>query len=648
MAELLGIIAPLKKFMSNSDEEVYIPLDGKKRVVLSLKEDRIYNIPDFQREIRWNCDNVSVLVEDIKSGPKFLGNIILTMHSPRDYSIIDGQQRITILTMILSCIKGKYNGEIEIIEPCKLKIESFLKFSELIDAAFERRAFTKEVIKSDKLKQISKYEELWNYISEMDEFKNKRVAKQFIENLGACNFNVIINGADDVGEGIRYFIDVNLKGKQLDVEDIFKSYLFKNDSSIEIREQWYILKTLVAEIDDSKMEYTLLKLLEHYFLCDLYSSIGYKGMEFGTDFLLKKAYKDGDVRYREGTHIIELINSNQYMKTSLVQLNKIIKWMLEFVNSESITKEIKSLFVCNDANGQIDNEELKVIHNIICKILRDAKILPKALLIKYFIMLLYGKNGKSKERIRTIYGIYLFTVLFTVFESKKSADVLLNIIKASESKWYEELVKQINDYFNPDRITDTRLLAQYKFGQNEDEEDQRFRCKSLATIYNYFINQNGTVSVRKGKMKDLYKFITDDNAFSVEHLIISDTKSKNIIVQGKQYTIDETIYKRYINNFFNFIFISQNLNSQLGNNWLPEKLAIIKKEEISCEYSKMIISKLGKMEKAFINSTRDDYPNNLDLFFYRDYKDLYIEYTKSALDDIIKRIKGCSDAIERK
>ena len=647
MAELLGIIAPLKKFMSNTKEEVTISIGGEKKVVLSLEEDRVYNIPDFQREIRWSCDNVAVLIEDIKSGPKFLGNIILTKHSEYNFSIIDGQQRITILTMILSCIRRLHEREIEVIAPCKLTIESFTKFSELIECCFAEQMYTEETFESDKLKQIHKYIELWKYISDLDEIKNKREAKKIIENLGTCSFNVIINEADDVSEGIRYFIDVNLKGKQLDTEDIFKSYLFRNDSSKEIRAQWYLLKTLVAEIESSKMEYTLLKLLEHYFLCDLYSDNRYKGMEFGTDFFLKKAYKEGNLIYRESTHLIELINNNQYMKKSMERLNIIIRLMLQIVNSESVTREIKEVFSCDNKNGGIDNVELKVIHNIIGKILKDTKILPKALLMKYFIVLLYGNGGKNKEIIRTIYGIYLFTVLFSVFENKKSSEVLISIIKANDAEWYKELVKQINGYFVIDRITDARLLTQYKFGQNEDEEDQRFRCKSLATIYNFFANDKGEVYVRKGKMNDLYKFITDDDRFSVEHFIVSENKRRNILVKGNEYTIEDTIYKRYVNNFFNFIFINRELNSQLGNNWLPQKLEMLKDKEVSCEYSKMIIVKLGKLGDEFQKRAGTDYKDKLDLFFAREYKELYIEYTKLVLNDIINRINCYRNAIER-
>lgn len=464
--------------------------------------------------------------------------------------------------------------------------------------------------------------------------------------MGACRFNIIINEADDVSEGIRYFIDVNLKGKQLDVEDIFKSYLFRNDSSKEIRDQWYLLKTITAEIEQSKMDYPILKLLEHYLFCDLYSEDKYKGMEFGTDFLLKKPYREDGVIHREGTHLIELINNNQYMRTSLEHLNRIAKVMLMIVNSNSITTHIESIFKSEVADECIDNVEIKVIHNIVSKILKDTKVLPKALLIKYFIILFYGEGTKNKEVFRSIYGIYMFSVLFTIFESKKSTDVLINIIKASEKEWYNELVNQINGYFVLDKITDSRLLAQYKFGQNEDEEDQRFRCKSLATIYNFFVNQDRKVSIRKGKMNDLYKFITDDDAFTIEHFIISETSKRKIIGNNFEYIIEDTIYKRYVNNFFNFIFIDRETNTELKNNWLPEKLKILKNKDISCEYSAMVINNVVNLGSEFEKRGGADYKDRLDLFFAREYKDVYIEYTKATLGGIIERINGYNEAIQ--
>lgn len=645
MGDLIGIIAPLKKFMSNSNEEVYVSVGGEKRVILSLAIDRIYDIPDFQREIRWTNDDVALLIEDIKSGPRFLGNIILTKHMNNCYSIIDGQQRITILTMVLHCIKQFHESEIDIINPCKLTIESFSKFPTIIEQGFDQNLYTDAVYESDKLKQIFKYTNLWKFIMDSEEIKNKQNAKKIIENIGACSFNIIINEADDVSEGICYFIDVNLKGRQLDVEDIFKSYLFKNDTGKEIRDQWYLLKTYMAQIENSKMDYSLIKLLEHYFLCDLYQNNSYKGMEFGPDFLLKKAYRENDITYREGTHLIEVVNNKQYMRTSLERLNKIVEIMLCIIDSNSLTTKIEEMFASNVKGEQVDNIEQRVIHNIIGKMLKDTKVLPKALLIKYFIILLFGAKTKSKESIRTIYGVYLFSVLFSVFENKKSAEVLINVIKASEDAWYIELVNQINNYFSLDRITDTRLLAQYKFGQNENEEDQRFRCKSLATVYNFFVKQDGKIKIRKGKMIELYKFITDSDAYSIEHFIISETNDRKIIVNDNEYTIEEKTYRRYVNNFFNFIFINQQVNSDLANLWLPGKLEKLKDKDIPCEYSAMVVDKATKLGIEFKKRGKSDYKDDLDLFFARDFKDVYIEFTKDTLNGIIQRINGYTNAM---
>ena len=33
MAELLGIIAPIKKFLSNSDEDIFFSINGEKQIV---------------------------------------------------------------------------------------------------------------------------------------------------------------------------------------------------------------------------------------------------------------------------------------------------------------------------------------------------------------------------------------------------------------------------------------------------------------------------------------------------------------------------------------------------------------------------------------------------------------------------------------
>nr|WP_296438413.1 DUF262 domain-containing protein [uncultured Acetatifactor sp.] len=648
MADLLGIIAPLKKFLSNTNEEIIMSVEGKKSTVLTLKEGRIYNIPDFQREIRWTSDNVSVLVEDIKSGAKFLGNIILTKHSESLYSIIDGQQRITVLSMVLNCIRLFHQEEIDVIMPCRLTIDSFLAFEELMDLSFKKDEKTKKMVaESDKLKQAHKYFELWNYISDLEEVKDRRQAKKFLSNLGSSNLNIIINESDDVSEGIRYFIDVNLKGKQLDTEDIFKSYLFINDPGREIREKWYLLKTTAANVEASKMEYPLLKMLEHYFYCDLYLCDRYKGMEFGTDFLLKKRYKPSDNTYiyREGTHLIEVIDDKKYMRDALDDINTVIGIMLNIVSSVSITDDFKKVFMYTDSHEReknLDDTELKIIHNILGKILRDSKIAPKALVMKYLLLVILRENNKQKEDLRQVYGVYLFSVLFMIFENKKSTEVLMGVLRAKADAWYNEMIKQIYSYFSVGQITDSRILAQYKLGRNEEEEDYRFKCKSLATVYNYFAIVDRKVRIKNGLIDELYKFINDENAYSLEHFIISESSKR--IIKGDayfdEYEIEETVYKKYVNNIFNFIFLDKDTNSMLSNLWLPSKLDRLKNHPIKCEYSNMIVSKLDAINEEFKKRVKVNYKDNLYLFFARDFKDMYISYGREVLESVIEKIKN--------
>lgn len=653
MYDLLGIIAPLKKFISETDESISIPTSSRDMNILSLKASRSYIIPDFQREIRWGNENVAQLIEDISSGPKYLGNVILTQHSEDNFSIIDGQQRITILTMILLCIKKNYNEEIDVFSPCKLKIESFSEFQNVLSKNFHKDLLEDDtVILSDKLHQRYKYYELWQFILSHPMISDQISAEHFLDNLGKSTINIILNKSTDISDGIRYFIDVNLKGKQLDTEDIFKSYLFKSDPRPEIRNEWYRLKENSTQASLYKMSYPLLKFLEHYFYCDLYQNPKYKGLEFGENFLNKREFTTHEANpktFREGVHIIELIRNKTYMLHSLQNLNSAIEVMNVVVESRSTTAQFEEYF--SDSTGtnkkpKLDQVELKIIHNIIGKILKDNKTLPKALVMKYILSTLLKKGPRSKAELRKIYGVYVLAVLFTIFENKKSKDALLSVLKADDETWYQELITQIKSYFSPDKITDTRLLAQYKLAANEEEADYRFRCKSLATLYNFFEIKGDQVSIVSGKNKDLYTFIEDDNSFSLEHFIISDTESKKtkIILDGKEleYQYEQSFYKKYVNSLFNFIFIPSELNSNLGNYWLPHKLSQINIDELKCDYTRMYLNKVQNLGSAIEKIPQDEqqYKGRLDSFYFRTFKEHYIDFARSILKEVIEKIKS--------
>lgn len=347
------------------------------------------------------------------------------------------------------------------------------------------------------------------------------------------------------------------------------------------------------------------------------------------------------------SHLIEVIADKRYMLNALRRLNNTISIMTEIAGSTSPTCFFTDLFPCLPKNGKsvsMDSDEISVIHNIMRKMLRDSNLLPKALLMKYILSVI-DKRSKNKKEYRKIYGVYLLSVLFVVFENKKSKDVLLSVLKAGNDDWYNEAITQIQSYFSTDRITNSRLLAQYKLGTNEDGEDYQFRCKSLATIYNFFEIRGTEVHI--SSFSKLKEFLTSEEKYSTEHFIISKSASRKMKVTIDDavvdYEIEEKCYKSFVNSIFNFIFIPKRINSQIENNWLPKKKSILadKPEDIECGYSNMVISKAEILSDSFteLPLTTENYTEKLYIFFARSFRDKYVEYSREVLQAVIERIK---------
>ena len=100
-------------------------IDGKSRTVHELLAGRKYSIDYYQREYKWQKKHVAELIDDLASkfleshqesnehdavaeyGHYFLGSIIVSDKDGQN-SIIDGQQRLTTLTMLLIFVRKHY------------------------------------------------------------------------------------------------------------------------------------------------------------------------------------------------------------------------------------------------------------------------------------------------------------------------------------------------------------------------------------------------------------------------------------------------------------------------------------------------------------------------------------------------------------
>lgn len=102
-------------------------IDGKGRTIRELLAGRKYSIDYYQREYKWQQKQLSELIEDLAAkfleshepgnersavsdyGHYFLGSIIISDKDGKKY-IIDGQQRLTTLTLLLIFLQHQHPG----------------------------------------------------------------------------------------------------------------------------------------------------------------------------------------------------------------------------------------------------------------------------------------------------------------------------------------------------------------------------------------------------------------------------------------------------------------------------------------------------------------------------------------------------------
>lgn len=655
MSDIVGTNVGLCDFLQNKEVKISIQPGTPNAQEIWLQENRKYVIPSFQREIRWKDENVNVLLSDLKHGPIFIGNFILTIKSDNTCEIIDGQQRTTVLILLLCWLKLHYEAELEIPQPCRLENRSFIKLQDIIDIAFDQTTVSDEewdsFLSTDRYNQFPRISAIWESFNQSSIITNKYSADTVIKNLKDSQVNIIANRADDISNSIRYFLDVNLKGIHLDDEDIFKAYLIKQDSSEEVLTLWESIKDQVTKINSAKTRtkderYPLMKVLEQYLYCDLLlpstENGRFQSVSFGDNFCIKKDFSpEPGVLFYEGTHIIEVVKSRTYFITALRRILHALKIMNTIIDADTPTDTIRRLFKSQE---RIDSTLIYIYHSLLKKIVLDQEVVPKALALKYIINYFDGEEH-SKEDYSTLLTIFAASVVFVTFSFKKRKEWSYTFVKASD--WIVKLKTWLYDYGVSPELTKGKAYAAYDFDELAEDQDARIRCISLAAVRNYFVleKHNGIVTLSISDFEGLKAFLHDNEKFSLEHFFIGN--SNVLRISTSKYAEYNYQYpastKKLKNSLFNFIFIPKALNGddRYGNSPVYDKLSFLRehKDEILCKYSIGYITKLNKSFGEFfpnyptiesIDSTENkaELKKQLDDYFQKTFLDEFYDFSR--------------------
>lgn len=229
-------------------------------------DDYTFLVPRYQRPYAWELQQAIEMLEDLEGVMEgdghsedwyFLGSIVLVKNSTdRFASIIDGQQRITTLTILLSVLRDLTNEPIR-----KRQRDNYIKQQEDFDRGLseqvrlqlrekDKQFFFKTVQELDATLNLPEFEQLsidsqWHIVenatyyhqelSKWDEQKRNKLV-QFI--INKCYLVVVEVPTDNSAR--RIFSVLNTRGLDLIATDILKANLLMRDekNEEELSKKW--------------------------------------------------------------------------------------------------------------------------------------------------------------------------------------------------------------------------------------------------------------------------------------------------------------------------------------------------------------------------------------------------------------------------
>ena len=355
----------------------------QKNILNLLIAKSVYTIPPYQRPYSWGEDECEALFVDLEnaythykhleSNDKkdycyFLGNIILSTSNRDEYEVIDGQQRLTTLTILLKILLGydKENDDLKttiwLVDPrTKEQLKQRLLLKTLMSTAKEdlEKILKPDYNEDEKQKSDNQfYKNIYLLKQKVKEFSKHYIVADFIDFLleYVVFLPIYVQGhtsAQAREQALKIFETVNNRGKPLDDSDIFKSTLYykanRNKKEDEFINDWNDFEEKcinMGESNDSKLKLRVFRI--YSYICR--GENGIKSAEKG----LREFYEKDD---------ISPFKTKKDYKENLDDLNKILESIEIFENiCEQDGSELAKWFQLIDLYSNMYPKDTTIIY----------------------------------------------------------------------------------------------------------------------------------------------------------------------------------------------------------------------------------------------------------------------------------------------
>ena len=404
-----------------------IQLNAEQKYISKIFGDKtIYKIPPYQRAYSWGKDECEELFDDLANAflnntdeGYFLGNIILSTSVKDEFEVIDGQQRLTTVSMLLKVLYGfdKSNETLKSTiwvlddrsrEKQKQRVETNIFIEDDHNSFRNVLSDDYEYKKPDNL-QNNFYNNIFYIYEKVYEFSKKYDICKFVDFIlyKVSMLPIYTEGNDTSAtreKALKIFETTNNRGMALDDSDIFKSMLYymanRKEEGNNFIDLWKSFDEQCNILDDSKDNKIKLRIFRIYSYI-IRGQEGIKSVEIGLrEFFNKMEYSP----FKKKTYK-EIFND----------LNNILSAIKLFENIKKSNKEISKWFQLLDLYSNMYPKDTMIVY--LTK--NNLDIGDKAeLFAKNLVRDCYAKGATSTIKF-DMYGLIVKIMYDENIESRK-------------------------------------------------------------------------------------------------------------------------------------------------------------------------------------------------------------------------------------
>jgi uncharacterized protein with ParB-like and HNH nuclease domain len=560
-------------------------MEAKARAYTFLGDEGAVKIPFFQRAYVWDKNNWEDLLEELSEITKthFLGSLILKQQKsrsgePKEVLVIDGQQRLTTLTVLLKAIYDQFDDELK--ENCKNEIIKYMFYKKnatdknyqikIIHSRIDAKYFTK-IIGNVQDKIVSKISDI--EYSEINEKSNKilQCYKYFYTELldkpddtKIALFNNILNTENkiivlidllDNDNEQAIFDTINSAGVRLSGTDIVKNALFQR--ALELMEN--------SEVLD----------LYNTYWEDIFNKDNESVVFWNTQKSTGRLMRDNSEILLQSIAIIKgIYDPDKHILSSLPDLYKVI---FNNLDKESIIGLIKEIYeYANIYKNNISDFEISSLFsfdNYLERVLHILYVCELSTFHPYILFLLKKYNNDETLLKRNLKTLECF--------------VIKRMILRQETKSYNKLCKE---FINDECSVEKRLQ---QINDNQVKNALDYTDNKSATLLLFWIELYRRYIDTKQSVKEI-KY-----NYSLEHIMPqaweqywSDVQvydNQNIVITDQEMAKNERDKKIY--SIGNMTLLNSRLNTSLRNYKFEIKIEGEGRKKGIRKYSDLLITK---------------------------------------------------------